>query len=379
MGRYGMKRMIDLRGDVLSAASHQTLSPRRRPGPNFGGCAITEKNWAPACAGATVWIVAFLCCVSLIAHAQQPTNFAAPGRIEGASPTVRMGFPIMGTVKDILVKPGTRVAKGTVLASLICDDRQASVAAADAEHSGVRAQLAKLKAGSREEERKIANALAHAAEVDAQGSKNVAARFESLRMKGGAGGVITELQVDAANDAMKSAIARQNAVAAQTTLVNSPARREDIASADAIVAGAQAKLAIAKAEADKCVLRAPADTTVLKVLVERGDVVSITPPQTALTLSDTTKIRVRAEVDERFVDRVKISQSVTITSDFNPKLRVSGKVVSREAQMGRRTVLGIDPADKNDRDVLEAIVELDSRGVDSANALPVGYRVTVLF
>ena len=374
-----MKRMIDLRFDFLSAASHKTLSPRRRPGANLGGCAIAGKNWAPAFAGATVWIAAYLCCVSLISHAQQLTNFAAPGRIEGASPTVRMGFPIIGTVKDIFVKPGASVGKGTVLASLICDDRQASVAAAEAELNGARAQLAKLKLGSRDEERKIAHALAHAADVDAQGSKNVAARYESLRMKGGVGGVITELQVDAANDAMKSAIARHNAVAAQTTLINSPARREDIASADANVAGAQAKLSLAKAEADKCVLRAPADTTVLKVLVERGDVVSITPPQTALTLSDTTKIRVRAEVDERYVDRVKAGQTVTITSDFNPKLRVSGKVASREAQMGRRTVLGIDPADKNDRDVLEVIVEIDPRGVDAANALPVGYRVTVLF
>ena len=56
-----------------------------------------------------------------------------------------------------------------------------------------------------------------------------------------------------------------------------------------------------------------------------------------------------------------------------------GKVVAREAQMGRRTVLGIDPADKSDRDVLEVIIDLDKSNVDGINALPVGYRVTVLF
>lgn len=87
----------------------------------------------------------------------------------------------------------------------------------------------------------------------------------------------------------------------------------------------------------------------------------------------------RAEVDERFIERIKFGQAVTITSEFNPKLRMPGKVVAREAQMGRRTVLGIDPADKNDRDVLEVIVDLDKNNADAVNALPVGYRVTVLF
>ena len=317
--------------------------------------------------------------ISPLSLAQQPSSFAAPGRIEGASPTVRMGFPIMGIVKEVTAKPASRVTKGTILANLVCDDRTANISAAEAELADARAQLAKMKQGSRDEERKVAGALAHAADVDVQGSKNIATRFEALRVRGGTGGVITELQVDAASDALRSAQARQSVTMAQATLVNSPARREDLASAQARLVGANAKLSLAKAEAEKCVLRAPADTTVLKVLVERGDVVSITPPQIAVTLSDVAKLRVRAEVDERFIERIKLGQVVTVTSDFNQKLRIPGKVVAREAQMGRRTVLGIDPADKNDRDVLEVIVDLEKSNADALNALPVGYRVTVLF
>ncbi len=324
---------------------------------------------------------ALVCLISVpsFALAQQTTSFAAAGRIEGASPTVRMGFPIMGVVKDVAVRPATRVTKGTILASLVCDDRLANIGAAEAELADSRAQLAKMKQGSRDEERRVAGAIAHAADVEVQGAKNIATRFEALRVRGGAGGVITELQVDATGDALKSAQARQTVAATQAALVNSPARREDLASMEARVAGTQAKLSLARAEAEKCLLRAPADTTVLKVSVERGDVVSITPPQTAVTLSDLAKLRVRAEVDERFIERIKVGQAVTITSDFNPKLRVPGKIVAREAQMGRRTVLGIDPADKSDRDVLEVIIDLDKSNVDVINALPVGYRVTVLF
>ena len=320
-----------------------------------------------------------IACASLSVQAQQPAAFAAPGRIEGASPTVRMGFPIMGIVRDILVKSGARVTKGTILMSLICDDRAANISTAEADLADANAQLAKMKVGSREEERKVAGALGQASDVEVQGARNIATRFEALRAKGGAGGVITESQVDIANDTLKSAQARQGVAAAQTALVNSPARREDLASAEARKAATLAKLSLAKAEAEKCVLRAPSDATILKVLVARGDVVSITPPQIAVTLSDLASLRVRAEVDERFVGRVKPGQAVTITSDFNPSLRVPGKVAGREAQMGRRTVLGIDPADKSDRDVLEVIVDLDKSNADVINALPVGYRVTVLF
>ncbi len=330
-------------------------------------------------AGAYGLVSLLVLATSTATLAQTAANFAAPGRIEGATPTIRMGFPIMGIVKEVAAKPATRVVKGTILASLICDDRAANISVAEAELNGSRAALAKLKQGSRDEERKIAAALTNAAESDVLGSKNIAARYEALRVRGGAGGVITELQVDTVSDQLKSAQARHGVAVAQSALVTSPARREDIASAEAQLAGMNAKLTLAKAEAEKCLLRAPIDTTILKVAIERGDVVAITPPQLAITLSDLSRLRVRAEVDERFVDRIKIGQPVTVTSDFNPKLRLPGKVVAREAQMGRRTVLGIDPADKNDRDVLEVVVDLEKAAGESGSALPVGYRVTVLF
>ena len=313
------------------------------------------------------------------ASAQQPAGFAAPGRIEGASATIKMGFPIVGVVNDVIAAPSSRVTKGTVLASLICDDRTASVAVAEANLANARAQLAKISSGAREEERRIATSNVQVAEADVQSTNNVFTRYDALRTKGGASAMITEIQVETAADAMKAAQARRALAQAQMSLTNAPARHEDVAVAEARRAGAQAGIQMAKAEAEKCVLRAPSNATVLKVNIERGDVISVTPPLIAMTLSDLAKPRVRAEVDERFVERVKAGQPVTITSEFNSKLRLAGKVATREAQMGRRTVLGVDPADKNDRDVLEILIDFDKKDVEPASALPVGYRVTVLF
>jgi hypothetical protein len=45
------------------------------------------------------------------------------------------------------------------------------------------------------------------------------------------------------------------------------------------------------------------------------------------------------------------------------------------AQMGRRQILTSDPADKSDRDVMEGIIDLESK----PEYLPIGLRVSVIF
>lgn len=327
------------------------------------------------------WIAVFAICLSGAtageAAAAESSAFAAPGRVEGISPTVKMGFAVTGVVKDVLTSPGARVSKGAPLAAIHCEDRQAGEAVAEAELAEAKAQQAKLRQGTRPEEKKIAAANLQAYEAEALASVNVYGRMDALR---GKGGMITELQHEAAADAVRTARARVAIANSQLELANAPARPEEIAAAQARQAAAAARLQLARAETGKCVLRAPADATVLRVDVERGDVVSITPPKIAVTLSDLSRLRVRAEVDERFVERVRIGQPVTISSDFNLRLKLPGKVVARENQMGRRSTLGIDPADKNDRDVLEVIVEVDGdQAAAPAASLPVGYRVIVSF
>lgn len=327
--------------------------------------------------------VLVLLCHSLCLQAQPaktgPGGFAAQGRIEGALPTVRMAFTLPGSVQEVFVKPGARVAKGDPLMALSCEDRAANVLVADADLADARAQLSRLKKGARPEERQVASALVAQAEANVQSAKNVFTRFDGLRAKGGVGGNISELQVEQARDALRTAEASSQVAQSQAALVNAAARREDILVAEARVANAQGRLAYAKAESEKCVLRAPADLTVLKTLLERGDAVSVTPLQVAVTVAQLGKMKVRAEVDERFIERLKLGQSVNIVSDFNPGLKMAGKLVSREAQMGRRAILGTDPADKNDRDVLEVVVEIDKKDEQAAGLLPVGYRVIVQF
>src|SRR5205085_8531712 len=66
---------------------------------------------------------------------------------------------------------------------------------------------------------------------------------------------------------------------------------------------------------DKCKVKAPIAGTVLRTNMKAGETFSTFTPQPIVTLADTSKFRVRAEVDERDVDKIFIGQRVSIQGD----------------------------------------------------------------
>jgi len=70
-----------------------------------------------------------------------------------------------------------------------------------------------------------------------------------------------------------------------------------------------------------------------------------------------------------------VGQTVVVSSDAYAGRSFTGKVSRVASVMGRKSVITGDPADKNDRDVLEVVAQLEPGAV----ALPVGLRATVHF
>jgi HlyD family secretion protein len=103
--------------------------------------------------------------------------------------------------------------------------------------------------------------------------------------------------------------------------------------------------------------------------------VSTVFPKPIVTMADASALRVRAEVDERDIGRVSIGGAARILSDAFPGRVFEGKVSRMEGLMGRKKVRTGDPAEKSDRDVLEALVDLQT----GDNPLVIGLRVTVQF
>src|SRR5579884_3417377 len=113
---------------------------------------------------------------------------ASQGRIEGRTETVQIGAGADGIVKQVFVKEGQEVWRGTKLADIDCSDLDASLMSAKAEADSARQVKARLVHGSRDEERLAAEQRTAAAKAVLEESASRLKRTQELK----AGGVISE-------------------------------------------------------------------------------------------------------------------------------------------------------------------------------------------
>jgi multidrug resistance efflux pump len=151
--------------------------------------------------------------------------------------------------------------------------------------------------------------------------------------------------------------------------------QEDTARADADVLAAEGRVRTVQERIGKCSIVAPIDGTVLRVYARRGESFSTVTPRPLFSLADTSTRHIKAEVDERDVDKLFAGQNVVIQADALDGKKLRGSVARISAMMGRKSISTGDPSDKSDRDILEAVIELD----DNSRPLPIGLRVTVQF
>ncbi|MDB5967920.1 MAG: secretion protein HlyD family protein [Hydrocarboniphaga sp.] len=118
----------------------------------------------------------------------------------------------------------------------------------------------------------------------------------------------------------------------------------------------------------------------LRIHVHAGEAVSETFPAAVMDLADLSRLRVRAEIDERDVARIAIGARADIRVDRGDGSLTSagsGSVTWLSPDMGRKKVINTDPSSRRDTDVRETLIDLD---VGPQSHLPLGLRVTaVLF
>jgi ABC exporter DevB family membrane fusion protein len=296
---------------------------------------------------------------------------AADGRIEGKSETVEVGPAISGVIDRVAVREGQRVVAGALLALVRCGDLEAEMRSAASAQEALRQERARLVRGRRAEERRIAEEQAAAAEADLREVRTRRARLEMLLEKD----EIPRIQFDEVERQLVAAQARYEQAKSQERLANEGPLPEELAKMDSEIAAAGEHLKSVTEQAAKCTIRAPAAGTVLRVEIHAGETVSSLMPRPLFLLADTSRLRVRAEVDERDIGRIRTGQQVRVTADALGSVVLTGMVERVSPVMGRRTVLSGDPAEKTDRDTLEVLVQLDAARVSPA----IGLRVTVRF
>ena len=135
---------------------------------------------------------------------------------------------------------------------------------------------------------------------------------------------------------------------------------------------ARAQLADAQAKYEKTLIKSPIDGTVLRKHHRNGESVSnsSTVPDPILTVGDKNVLRVRMDVDETDVNKVRVGQKAYVTADAYGDKKFWGHVVRVGEQLGPKNVRTDEPTERVDRKILETLVELD-KGTE----LPVGLRV----
>jgi HlyD family secretion protein len=293
---------------------------------------------------------------------------AGPGRVEPYSEDIKIGSELSGRLKSVLVEEGDAIHRRQVLAELENADYLAEVESAKASVVAKEATLRKVINGARRQERNEAWSSVDEAKAVMENAQSESHRRQELF----AAGVVSREELDRFASEADVAQAKYEAAVQQHLLVDDHAREEDRSLAEADLQLAKAQLEEAQARYEKTFIRSPIDGSVLRKHHRSGESVSnsSTVPDPVLTIGDRKTLRVRVDVDETDVSKVRAGQRAYVTADAFGKQKFWGHVVRVGEQLGPKNVRTDEPTERVDTKILETLVELDPGA-----QLPDGLRV----
>ena len=297
---------------------------------------------------------------------------AAPGIVEASVADVKLAAATQARIVNIAVKAGDQVKEGDLLVQLDDQEEAARVRMAEA-NVALRKIERDSASNSDDAERGVrrktrSNNLETAlrdrqAEVDGllATPRNGADRETNLKA--------AQADVAAAQEALAK---QQETLVALTAAASAAATSKS--RADAMLAVANAELSLAQAALAKTRITAPFAGTVLKLLKARGEIASPSVEDAILTFGDQSHLRVRAELSELDIGRVKVQDRVTVVSDALNGRPLTGQVASVSSSLGTRRIGASSTSGPLWPSVREVIIELD----DTTSLIP-GLHVDVFF
>ena len=241
---------------------------------------------------------------------------------------VYVSAPVGGSVGQLAVARGARVARDAELFVLDADPEVYSRSEATARVAQAQAQLANLRKSKRPDEIAAVQQQLVQARAAAVASSTRLQRNRELVAKGFvSASVLDELTALAAQDA-----ARVNELEANLALARSSAARPDeIAAADAAAAAARAEADLAGWREGQARQRAPAAGVVYDVLYRVGERVAANAP--VMVLLPDGALKLRFYVPQGRLAQVRVGQAVAVACDgCSADLRASVSFVSPQAE-----------------------------------------------
>lgn len=295
---------------------------------------------------------------------------SAPGRIEPRNGEIRIVSQIPGKIARVLVAVNDEVREGELLFRLEDEEYRARVDAADVEAAVRMRERDNDNVGKLAKDRRAVEDALDKAQHALFNARLELDRLTEARRSGQA----SEDEIAKARtaiDSNRAAVEREraNLQKLQTnTAMPLPTRLE------ASLAVARSELAVAETMLSRTRIRAPSNGTVLQVHAKVGE---MTGPQSALpmvVIGDLSALRVRAEIVERDIDKVRVGQGAVVTSDAFPNRQFEGRVIEVGRSLAMPLVAQKGPRRPDDYEVLEVLVELSG----GTPLLP-GMRADVFF
>jgi HlyD family secretion protein len=279
---------------------------------------------------------------------------SAPGRIEPQTGELKIAAPLPARIIEIVAKTNDVVAAGDLLVRLDDGDLEARLGALEADIASKRRDRDQETVGQRAQERRTAE----------DNSANAERSFWAARAELDRIGRNARTEKATAADLQK---AREALVTARDRLDQAKSNLRRISTADGLpaptrlevaVAAARAELAVAEAQLERTRIRAPQSGTVISVISTVGDIATPSPEAPVMVLGDIRTLRVRAELDERDIGKIRVGQGAVIRVDAFPGRDFEGRVAQIAQALQPARLMQKGPRKATDVDVLEVLIDL---------------------
>ncbi|MEA1950840.1 MAG: efflux RND transporter periplasmic adaptor subunit, partial [Planctomycetota bacterium] len=232
----------------------------------------------------------------------------AVGRIEAATPEIKLRGRISGRLAEILVREGQTVEDGDVLLRVEDQLYREEVHLADAELELAKARLERLINGAHPRQRSETAALYRAKLAEQQRARLSWQRINRLIQDA----AVARQKADDQRTLLDALTAEVEAAKARMERLEAPARADEVKMEEARIKAAQAKLKLAKTRLQWTELRAPGSGQILKIDAEPGELIGPDTPQPTIVMADTSRFHVRAFVEELDAPRVRLDMTAKI-------------------------------------------------------------------
>ncbi|MBF0406089.1 MAG: efflux RND transporter periplasmic adaptor subunit [Candidatus Riflebacteria bacterium] len=207
------------------------------------------------------------------------------------------------------LKLGRICKKDEILVQLFDSEIIAQMKLAESSLEQAKANLDKMLAGARPQERKEIEAALNAAEAEYENARKELDRMDSLRKKD----AIPEQKADRAAASYQGAKSAFEAAKQRLSTVREGTRQEDIRVGKAQLQQASANLELMKIRFEHTKLKSPVDGVISGIFKELGELADKDKP--VFSVIETSQVYIEADVPFNFINHIKLGQKARLVDE----------------------------------------------------------------